>query len=164
MVSINYTLIAQIVNFIILLWLLAKFAYKPLLKAMDDRRAKIVKDMDQADHARKDAGAMKQQYADQLKNAKKEANDIISRANNMAQQLHDEALASAQKERAELLASGRQTVEMEKRKALLEVREQIIALSTEIAGRVLQAKLDSAEDQALVTKITDDTLAEQQKK
>ena len=107
---------------------------------------------------------MKQQYADQLKNAKKEANDIISRANNMAQQLHDEALASAQKERAELLASGRQTVEMEKRKALLEVREQIIALSTEIAGRVLQAKLDSAEDQALVTKITDDTLAEQQKK
>ena len=43
MVSINYTLIAQIVNFIILLWVLAKFAYKPLLKAMDDRRAKIVK-------------------------------------------------------------------------------------------------------------------------
>ena len=42
MVSINYTLIAQVVNFIILLWVLAKFAYKPLLKAMDDRRTKIV--------------------------------------------------------------------------------------------------------------------------
>ena len=122
MVSINYTLIAQIVNFIILLWVLAKFAYKPLLKAMDDRRAKIVKDMDQADHARKDAEALKEQYAEQLKSARKEANDIVSRANTMAQQLHDEALANAQKERAELLASGRQTVEMEKRKALLEVR------------------------------------------
>ena len=164
MVSINYTLIAQIVNFIILLWVLAKFAYKPLLKAMDDRRAKIVKDMDQADHARKDAEALKEQYAEQLQSARKEANDIVSRANTMAQQLHDEVLANAQKERAELLASGRQTVEMEKRKALLEVREQIIALSTEIAGRVLQAKLDSAEDQALVAKITDATLAEQQQK
>lgn len=164
MVSINYTLIAQIVNFIILLWVLAKFAYKPLLKAMDDRRAKIVKDMDQADHARKDAEALKEQYAEQLQSARKEANDIVSRANTMAQQLHDEALANAQKERAELLASGRQTVEMEKRKALLEVREQIIALSTEIAGRVLQAKLDSAENQALVAKITDATLAEQQQK
>lgn len=164
MVSINYTLIAQIVNFIILLWVLAKFAYKPLLKAMDDRRAKIVKDMDQADHARKDAEDLKEQYVEQLKNAKKEANDIVSKANTMAQQLHDEALANAQKERAELLASGRQNVEMEKRKALLEVREQIIALSTEIAGRVLQAKLDSAEDQALISKITDETLAEQQKK
>lgn len=164
MVSINYTLIAQIVNFIILLWVLAKFAYKPLLKAMDDRRAKIVKDMDQADHARKDAEDLKEQYVEQLKNAKKEANDIVSKANTMAQQLHDEALANAQKERAELLASGRQNVEMEKRKALLEVREQIIALSTEITGRVLQAKLDSAEDQALISKITDETLAEQQKK
>ena len=60
MVSINYTLIAQVVNFIILLWVLAKFAYKPLLKAMDDRRTKIVKDMDQADHARKEAEALKQ--------------------------------------------------------------------------------------------------------
>ena len=81
----------------------------------------------------------------------------------MAQELHDEALANAQKEREELLASGRQTVELEKKKALLDVREQIIALSTEIAGRVLQAKLDSAEDQKLVAKITDETLAEQKK-
>ena len=127
MVSINYTLIAQVVNFIILLWVLAKFAYKPLLKAMDDRRTKIVKDMDQADHARKEAEALKQEYVNQLKNAKKEANDIVSKANAMAQQLHDEALANAQKEREELLASGRQTVEMERKKALLDVREQIIA-------------------------------------
>ena len=46
MVSVNYTIIAQIVNFIILLWILAKFAYKPLLKAMDDRRNRIVMDFD----------------------------------------------------------------------------------------------------------------------
>lgn len=164
MVSINYTLIAQVVNFIILLWVLAKFAYKPLLKAMDDRRTKIVKDMDQADHARKEAEALKQEYVNQLKNAKKEANDIVSKANAMAQQLHDEALANAQKEREELLASGRQTVEMERKKALLDVREQIIALSTEIAGRVLQEKLDSAEDRKRITRITDETLAEQKNK
>ena len=163
MVSINYTLIAQVVNFIILLWVLAKFAYKPLLKAMDDRRTKIVKDMDQADHARKEAEALKQEYVNQLKNAKKEANDIVSKANAMAQQLHDEALANAQKEREELLASGRQTLEMERKKALLDVREQIIALSTEIAGRVLQEKLDSAEDRKRITRITDETLAEQKK-
>ena len=163
MVSINYTLIAQVVNFIILLWVLAKFAYKPLLKAMDDRRTKIVKDMDQADHARKEAEELKAEYVTQLKNDKKEANDIIAKANAMAQELHDEALANAQKEREELLASGRQTVEIEKKKALLDVREQIIALSTEIAGRVLQEKLTSAEDQQLVARITDETLAAQKK-
>ncbi len=163
MVSINYTLIAQIVNFIILLWVLAKFAYKPLLKAMEDRRVRIVKDMDAADHARKEAEAMKVEYAKQLQNAKKEANDIVAQANAMAQQIRDEALTNAQKEREELLASGRETVELEKKKALLEVREQIIALSTEIAGRVLEQKLTSAEDQALVAKVTDETLAQKQK-
>ena len=54
-------------------------------------------------------------------------------------------------------------MEIEKKKALLDVREQIIALSTEIAGRVLQEKLTSAEDQQLVARITDETLAAQKK-
>ena len=113
MVSINYTLIAQIVNFIILLWILAKFAYKPLLKTMDDRRTKIVKDMDSAEQSRQQAEQLKETYANQLKEAKQQANAIVAQANTMAQQLHDEALAAAQKEREELLATGRETVELE---------------------------------------------------
>ena len=151
MVSVNYTIIAQIVNFIILLWILAKFAYKPLLKAMDDRRNRIVKDLDSAEHARKEAETLKLEYANQLKTARKEASDIIAKANADAQKLHDEALAQAQKERDALLESGRE-------RALLDVREQVIALSTEIASRVLQAKLTSEEDQALVARKTDEAL------
>ncbi|MCH3950506.1 MAG: F0F1 ATP synthase subunit B [Acidaminococcus sp.] len=163
MVSINYTLIAQIVNFLILLWILAKFAYKPLLKAMDDRRMRIVKDMDNAENARKDAEALKQQYVDKMKDAKKEANAIIAKANAQAQQIHDEMLAQAQKEREEILNSGRDRVEAERKKALLDVREQVIALSTEIAGRVLEQKLTSQADQDLVARVTDKTLAEKNK-
>ena len=117
----------QIVNFIILLWILAKFAYKPLLKAMDDRRNRIVKDLDSAEHARKEAETLKLEYANQLKTARKEASDIIAKANADAQKLHDEALAQAQKERDALLESGRERVEAEKKKALLDVREQVIA-------------------------------------
>ena len=143
MVSINYTLIAQVVNFLILLWILAKFAYKPLLKAMDDRRMRIVKDMDNAENARKDAEALKQQYAEKMKEARKEANNIIARANAQAQ-----------------LASGRERVEAERKKALLEVREQVIALSTEIAGRVLEQKLASQADHDLVARVTDQAMAE----
>ena len=170
MVSVNYTIITQIVNFIILLWILAKFAYKPLLKAMDDRRNRIVKDLDSAEHARKEAETLKLEYANQLKTARKEASDIIAKANADAQKLHDEALAQAQKdglqkgtdeaqkERDALLESGRERVEAEKKKALLDVREQVIALSTEIASRVLQAKLTSEEDQALVARKTDEAL------
>lgn len=67
-------------------------------------------------------------------------------------------MAQAQKERDALLESGRERVEAEKKKALLDVREQVIALSTEIASRVLQAKLTSEEDQALVARKTDEAL------
>ncbi|MEG0832245.1 MAG: ATP synthase F0 subunit B, partial [Acidaminococcaceae bacterium] len=57
MVNINATLIAQILNFIVLLAILAKFAYKPLLKAMDDRRNRIIGDLDSAEQTRLDAEA-----------------------------------------------------------------------------------------------------------
>ena len=46
MVNINWTIVAQILNFVILLWVLAKFAYKPLIKAMENRRNRIIKDLD----------------------------------------------------------------------------------------------------------------------
>ena len=67
-------------------------------------------------------------------------------------------MAQAQKERDALLESGRERVEAEKKKALLDVREQVIALSTEIASRVLQTILTSEEDQALVACKTDEAL------
>ena len=66
MVSINATLIAQILNFIVLLWVLAKFAYKPLIKAMDNRRNRIINDLDTAEQTRLDAEALKAQYVEQL--------------------------------------------------------------------------------------------------
>ena len=158
MVSVNYTIIAQIVNFIILLWILAKFAYKPLLKAMDDRRNRIVKDLDSAEHARKEAETLKLEYANQLKTARKEASDIIAKANADAQKLHDEALAQAQRNGMLSLKAAASGWKLKRKKALLDVREQVIALSTEIASRVLQAKLTSEEDQALVARKTDEAL------
>ena len=90
MVSINATLIAQILNFIVLLWVLAKFAYKPLIKAMDDRRNRIINDLDTAEQTRLDAEALKAQYVEQLANARQEATDIVDKANKVAQNLHDE--------------------------------------------------------------------------
>ena len=70
MVDVNATLIAQILNFLVLLAILAKFAYKPLLKAMDDRRNRIINDLDSAEQTRLDAEALKEQYAEQLAGAR----------------------------------------------------------------------------------------------
>lgn len=159
MVSINATLIAQILNFIVLLWVLAKFAYKPLIKAMDDRRNRIINDLDTAEQTRLDAEALKAQYVEQLANARQEATDIVDKANKVAQNLHDEFMEQARAEKDAMMATAKERIEQDKQQALVDIRTQVIALSTQIASKVTNQKLNSAEDQKLVADATDQFLA-----
>ena len=158
MVDINATLIAQILNFLVLLAILAKFAYKPLLKAMDDRRNRIINDLDSAEQTRLDAEALKEQYAEQLAGARQEATEIVNKANQIAQNLHDELVEQARVEQEALLANAKERIEQEKQQALLDIRSEVIKLSTLIAGKIVNQKLNSANDQKLVTDIADDVL------
>ena len=158
MVSINATLIAQILNFIVLLWVLAKFAYKPLIKAMDDRRNRIINDLDTAEQTRLDAEALKAQYVEQLSNARQEATDIVDKANKVAQNLHDEFMEQARAEKDAMMATAKERIEQDKQQALVDIRTQVIALSTQIASKVVNQKLNSAEDQKLVADATDQFL------
>ena len=158
MVSINATLIAQILNFIVLLWVLAKFAYKPLIKAMDDRRNRIINDLDTAEQTRLDAEALKAQYVEQLANARQEATDIVDKANKVAQNLHDEFMEQARAEKDAMMATAKERIEQDKQQALVDIRTQVIALSTQIASKVANQKLNSAEDQKLVADATDQFL------
>jgi len=158
MVSINATLIAQILNFIALLWVLAKFAYKPLIKVMDDRRNRIINDLDTAEQTRLDAEALKAQYVEQLANARQEATDIVDKANKVAQNLHDEFMEQARAEKEAMMATAKERIEQDKQQALVDIRTQVIALSTQIASKVVNQKLNSAEDQKLVADATDQFL------
>ena len=158
MVDINATLIAQILNFLVLLAILAKFAYKPLLKAMDDRRNRIINDLDSAEQTRLDAEALKEQYAEQLAGARQEATEIVNKANQIAQNLHDELVEQARVEQEALLANAKERIEQEKQQALLDIRSEVIKLSTLIAGKIVNQKLNSANDQKLVADIADDVL------
>ena len=158
MVSINATLIAQILNFIVLLWVLAKFAYKPLIKAMDNRRNRIINDLDTAEQTRLDAEALKAQYVEQLANARQEATDIVDKANKVAQNLHDEFVEQARAEKDAMMATAKERIEQDKKQALVDIRTQVIALSTQIASKVVNQKLNSTEDQKLVAEATDQVL------
>ncbi|HIU64602.1 MAG TPA: F0F1 ATP synthase subunit B [Candidatus Avacidaminococcus intestinavium] len=158
MVDINATLIAQILNFLVLLFILAKFAYKPLLQAMDDRRNKIINDLDSAEQSRLDAEALKQQYAEQLAGARQEATDIVNKANQIAQNLHDELVEQARVEQEAMMANAKERIEQEKQQALLDIRSEVIKLSTLIAGKIVNQKLNSTGDQKMVADIADDVL------
>ena len=158
MASINATLIAQILNFLILLAILAKFAYKPLLNVMEERRNRIANDLDSAEKTRLEAESLKAEYTKQLADARQQATDIVEKANKIAQNLHDEMAEQARVEKEEMMASAKERIEQEKQQAMLDIRSEVIALSTMIAGKIVDQKLNSAEDQKMVAAAADAVL------
>ena len=125
---------------------------------MDDRRNRIINDLDTAEQTRLDAEALKAQYVEQLANARQEATDIVDKANKVAQNLHDEFMEQARAEKDAMMATAKERIEQDKQQALVDIRTQVIALSTQIASKVVNQKLNSAEDQKLVADATDQFL------
>ena len=158
LIQIDATFFAQILNFLILLFILAKFAYKPLMKVLDERRARVANDLETAEKTRVEAEALKEQYSKQLAEARTEATAIIDKANKAGQKVHDDYVAQAQAEKDQMMAAAKQNIANEKDQAMTDVRAQVIALATEIAGKVVDQKLNSAADQELVAKTADSVL------
>ena len=158
MVEFDATFFAQIINFLILLFILGKFAYKPLMKVLDERRERVANDLETAEKTRVEAEALKAQYSKQLADAREEANAILDKANKAGQKVHDDYMAQAQAEKDQMMTAAKQTIADEKDQALTDVLAQVITLATEIASKVVDQKLNSAADQEMVAKTADSVL------
>ena len=155
MVNINATLIAQILNFLVLVFVLAKFVYKPVLGIMEERKNKIASDLETAEQAKKDAEAVKAEYAAKLADARQEAQAIIENARKTAQAAHDKIMADTKVEQEQYVAAQKEIIATEKKKAMDEVRAQVISLSMIAAGKIVEQKLNSEEDKKMASKIVD---------
>ena len=155
MVNINATLIAQILNFLFLVFILAKFVYKPLLNVMEARKNKIASDLEAADTAKVEAEAVKAEYAAKLADARQEAQAIIENARKNAQAAHDKIMAENKAEQDQVVAAAKEAIELEKQKALADVRAQVISLSMMAASKIVEQKLGSEEDKKMAGEIVD---------
>ena len=155
MVYINATLIAQILNFLFLVFVLAKFAYKPLLNIMEERKNKIAADLEAADAAKAEAEAVKSEYAAKLADARQEAQAIVEAARKSAQAAHDKIMAETKAEQDQVVAAAKEAIELEKQKALADVRAQVISLSMMAASKIVEQKLGSEEDKKMAGEIVD---------
>ncbi|MBQ0107643.1 MAG: F0F1 ATP synthase subunit B [Phascolarctobacterium sp.] len=158
MVDFNMTFVAQIVNFLFLVWVLAKFAYKPLMKMMEERKNKIASDLSGAETARADAEKVKAEADAALTQARQEAAAIVEAARANAQTAAEKIMADANAAKDALLAQGREEVAIEKKKALEEVRAQVIELSMVAAGKIIEKKLGTADDKKMAAEIVDSIL------
>ena len=150
MIEINATILAQIINFLILVVLLRAVAYKPVARLLQQRSDKIKGDLDKAEADRKAAEQTLAEYKAQLADAHKKAQDIVDKANVTARQEHDAAVAETRKEIERMKATAQAEIENERNRAFDEMKSQIVSLSLAAASKVVTKNIDTKENDKLV--------------
>lgn len=147
----------QTLLFVGLLFLLAKFAWKPILSAVEERENTIKDALDSAEKARADMEAVQADNKRILKEARAEREALIAEAKKTSTQMINEAKEAAQVEADKIASAAQASIEQEKNAAINEIKNQVATLSVEIAQKVLQGELaDEKKQQALVEKLVND--------
>lgn len=150
MVDLNATLIAQIINFLILVAILSKVAYKPLMKTLADRQANIQANLDNAEKERLAAEKLKQDYLNQLAEARAQAQAIVEKAAKLAEQNKEEILLQAREESARLLKNTQEEIIREREQAMKQFKGEVVTLAVAAATKVIARNLDEQANAKLV--------------
>ena len=150
MIEINATIIAQVINFLLLVILLRAVAYKPVARLLQQRSDKIRGDLDKAEADRKAAEQTLEQYKTQLNDAHKKAQAIVDKANLTARQEHDAAVEETRREIERMKQAAQSEIENERNRAFDEMKSQIVSLSLAAAGKVVSKNIDTKENDKLV--------------
>lgn len=131
------------ITFLILLFLLTKFAWKPILKAVTDREVSIVDALNQAKLARKEMETLKAENEHIIREAKVERDAILKEAREIKDRIVSEAKDAAKVEGDKMIEQARQSINAEKTAAMADIKNQIGALSVNIAESILKEKLNN---------------------
>ena len=155
MVNINSTMLWQLINFFVLMFLLRKYLYDPIKDILDQRAAQINGDLDEAEEKKEEAEELKAEYKQKLKNAHSEAQEIIdnaeSRANKKAKDIINEAEKRAEKEKAKKL----EEIEQAKKEAAAELRDSIADYTVLAANKLIQEQLDEDKHHQMIMEFID---------
>lgn len=143
--------------FVILLVLLRKFAWKPILGAVSTREENITKALDAAKEAEQKMASLTAQNEELLKQAREERDIILREAKEAKESIVAEAKGVAQKEADRILVAANEQIANERMKAVIELKNQVGKLSLEIAEKILTTELnDKSKQEALVNNLVED--------
>lgn len=144
----------QTVIFLVLLFVLAKFAWKPILNAVNEREVSIQDALNQAKLAKKEMEELRADNERIIREAKVERDAILKEARELKDKIVGEAKDAAKTEGNKMIDQAKQSIAAEKNAAMTAIKNQIATLSVDIAEAILKQKLDNAEDHnALVENI-----------
>ncbi len=138
----------QLFSFLALLFLLVKFAWKPMLATLAEREASIDGALKAAEAARSEMANLKAENEKLLQEARLERDVILKKAQEASVKMIEDAKNEASKQGAQLIESAKAVIETEKKAALTEVKNQVAMLTLEVTEKLLRKKLSDDKAQA----------------
>jgi len=145
----------QLIAFLILLFILGKFAWRPILDALKARENSIAEALASAENARKEMANLKAENEQLLNEARRERDNMLKEASEIGNKIKEEAREQAGKEGNRIIADARAMINTEKQAMLSDVRQQVADLSLQIAEKILREKLS---DNVVQQKYVEDLL------
>jgi F-type H+-transporting ATPase subunit b len=144
------------ITFIVVLFILRRFAWGPLLKSVEDREKNIVNAIDSAKRERSEAEKLLAEQKTAVAHARQEAADQVRKTQADLERFREELMGKARKEADDLKAEARRTIDEERLKAIADIKGEAVKLSLQIAERLITEKLDDARHQALANQFAVD--------
>ncbi len=151
------TLLAQIINFIILFGLLYLVAYKPLMRMLDARSRKIKESMEQTEYIKQQAAHAEEEVKKQLEAAGKEGQEVIARAVRTGEDVRQQTQQEARQEAEALIVRARMEIQQERDEAIDDLRKQFADLTILAAGRIIDRSLDKKAHRQLIEKVLEES-------
>jgi len=145
-----FQVIVAALNFVVFLVLMWTFAFKPISAMLAARRERIEQGLADAEQARKDRDSAEQERLTTLAEARREANDILARAQKVAQETRDSDIAATRTELERLRIAAAQEIDAERSRALADLRAEVADLALAAAGKVLGESMTDARQKRLV--------------
>ncbi len=151
--NLNATLIGQLIAFAIFVAFCMKFVWPPLIKAIEDRQAKIAEALAGAEKAKLEQAEAQTVVAKELSVAKEEAQKIIDLANKRRNEILETAKVEAEAERAKIIEQGHAEVENERKRVQEELRQKVAALAVAGAEKIVGRSVDAAANNDIIDKL-----------
>lgn len=143
-------LIAQLINFVILLLILRHFVYKPLLSLLEKRRQTIEDSQSKAEEIQKQYAEFQVEHEKRIEKAKADANDIVEKAKTASETMRQETLATAQVEAENLITRAKEEIEREKERLMQELKGEIGSLVVAATSKIIGTEINSKKQSELI--------------
>ncbi len=151
------TLLAQIINFALLLGLLYLVAYKPIMRIFDERSNRIKESMEQTEVIKEQAANAEEEFKKRLEAAGREGQELISRAMRTGEEAGRKVHQDARQEAETLIEKARLEIQRERDGVIDELRREFTDLTIEAAGKVIERSLDKEAHRELIDKVLEES-------